>query len=97
MLFLTLKIQKQDITLYINTLEVQHGKYLLYDAMNQLSSLVHVLYVSALPSKERILQELSGKKDWLLQCSTAIVNRGTQGKAVVIVEVAAKEILYLRE
>ena len=101
MLFLDAEDPKQDITLYINTSGGSvTAAMTVYDAMNQLRSKVCTVCIGTAASMGAFLLSsgAKGKRFALPNARIAIrqPSGGTQGKASDI-EVAAKEILYLRE
>ncbi len=101
MLFLDAEDPKQDITLYINSSGGSvTAAMTVYDAMNQLRSKVCTVCIGSAASMGAFLLSSGAKGKRLALPNARIAIRqpsgGTQGKASDI-EVAAKEILYLRE
>lgn len=101
MLFLDAEDPKQDITLYINSSGGSvTAAMTVYDAMNQLRSKVCTVCIGTAASMGAFLLSSGAKGKRLALPNARIAIRqpsgGTQGKASDI-EVAAKEILYLRE
>lgn len=101
MLFLDAEDPKQDITLYINTSGGSvTAAMTVYDAMNQLRSDVCTVCIGTAASMGAFLLSSGAKgKRFALPNARITIRQpsgGTQGKASDI-EVAAKEILYLKE
>ena len=101
MLFLDAEDPKQDITLYINTSGGSvTAAMTVYDAMNQLRSDVCTVCIGTAASMGAFLLSSGAKGKRVALPNARITIRqpsgGTQGKASDI-EVAAQEILYLKE